>query len=187
MRQHAATTARSIQLLAGSIASWRHLLDFFCGLGATAPKRTHYVGSAVRAKVPSLTGTSRSRGGHLTSLHAKRRFGPWLLGLFLIAQIAGVVPVMFDHAVHVFESQPVVANAHDHNTPGRDGDHRHGIGDVKDECCSLHHHLAGIIPFTMPTAAFNLAAVPLVAPPRDTLASADPILLERPPKSSSLT
>ncbi len=120
-----------------------------------------------------------------------RRFGPWLLGLFLIAQLAGVVPVMFDHAVHVFESQPAVADAHDNNVPGnnapgRHGDHRHGIGDVKDECCSLHHHLAGVIPFTMPTAAFNLAAVPLVAPPLDALASADPILLERPPKFSSL-
>jgi hypothetical protein len=32
-------------------------------------------------------------------LHAKRRFGPWLLGLFLIAQIAGVMPVMFDHGL----------------------------------------------------------------------------------------
>jgi hypothetical protein len=38
-----------------------------------------------------------------------RRFGPWLLGLFLLAQLAGVVPVMFDHAVHVFESQPAGA------------------------------------------------------------------------------
>jgi hypothetical protein len=115
-----------------------------------------------------------------------RRFGPWLLGLFLIAQLAGVVPVMFDHAVHVFESQPAVSSAHDHSAPGRHGDHRHGVGDVKDECCSLHHHLAGVIPFTLPTVAFSLAAAPLVAPPLRRLASADPTLLERPPKSSSL-
>ena len=114
------------------------------------------------------------------------RFGSWLLGLFLIAQIAGVVPVMFDHALHVFESQPALADAHDHSAPGRHGDHRHGIGDVKDECCSLHHHLTGVIPFTVPAAAFSLASVRLVAPPLRTLASADPILLERPPKSSSL-
>ena len=122
----------------------------------------------------------------MTLLHARRRFGPWLLGLFLIAQIAGVVPLMFDHAVHVFESQPAVAEAHDHSAPGRHSDHRHGIGDVKDECCSLHHHLAGIIPFAMPPAAFTLATMPLVAPPLRTLASADSILPERPPKSSSL-
>jgi hypothetical protein len=122
----------------------------------------------------------------LTSLHAKRRFGPWLLGLFLLAQIAGVVPVIFDHAVHVFESQHAVAEAHDQSAPGRHGDHRHGVGDVKDECCSLHHHLAGVIPITVPAVAFTLVAAPLVAPPLRALASADPILLERPPKSSSL-
>jgi hypothetical protein len=118
-------------------------------------------------------------------LDAKRRFRPWLLGLFLIAQIAGVVPVMFDHAGHVFESQPALADAHDHSAPSRHGDHRHGIGDMKDECCCLHHHLAGVIPVTMPIAVFTLIAVLLVAPPSRTIASADPILLERPPKSSS--
>src|SRR5262249_36953151 len=33
------------------------------------------------------------RGWPLTFLHAKRRFGPWFLGLFLVAQIVGIVPV----------------------------------------------------------------------------------------------
>ena len=125
------------------------------------------------------------KGHGLTSL-TMRRFGPWLFGLFLIAQLAGVVPMMFDHAVHVFESQPALATAHDHSAPGRHGDHRHGVGDVKDECCSLHHHLVGIMHFSIPTAAFSLTTLPLVVPPLRTLASADPILLERPPKSSSL-
>jgi hypothetical protein len=40
--------------------------------------------------------------------------------------------------------------------------------------------------FSIPTAAFLLTAVPLVVPPLRTLASADPMLLERPPRSSSL-
>ena len=121
----------------------------------------------------------------MTSL-TMRRFGPWLLALFLIAQLAGVVPVMFDHAVHVFENQPALADANDHSAPGRHGDHRHGVGDVQDECCSLHHHLVAIMHFPIPTAAFLLTAVPLVVSPLRTLASADPIRLERPPKSSSL-
>jgi hypothetical protein len=129
---------------------------------------------------------SRSRGTCLASLQTMRRFGPWLLGLFLIAQLAGVVPVMFDHAVHVFESQPALSGAHDHSAPGRHGDHRHGIADVKDECCSLHHHLAGVLPFAVRAVAISFAAVLMVAPPARALASADPILLERPPKSSSL-
>jgi len=121
----------------------------------------------------------------LTSWHAKRRFGPWLLGLFLLAQIVGVVPVMFDHAMHVFESQPAVSSAHDHSAPGRHGDHRHGVADVKDECCSLHHHLAGVLPFALRAVAISFVAVLMVVPPARALASADPILLERPPKSSS--
>src|SRR5262249_37072684 len=127
-----------------------------------------------------------ARGICLASLRTMRRFGPWLLGLFLIAQLAGVVPVMFDHAVHVFESQPTVSSAHDHSALGRHGDHRHGIADVKDDCCSLHHHLAGVLPFTLRVAPIRSPAVLMVAPPPRALASADPILLERPPKSSSL-
>jgi hypothetical protein len=122
----------------------------------------------------------------LPSLGTMRRFGPWLLGLFLIAQVAGVVPVMFDHAVHVFESQPAVSGAHDHSAPGRHGDHRHGIADVKDECCSLHHHLAGVLPFTVRVVSTSFAAVQMVVPTAPASASADPILPERPPKSSSL-
>jgi hypothetical protein len=122
----------------------------------------------------------------LKSLQTKRRFGPWLLGLFLIAQIAGVLPMMFDHAVHVFESQPTIFSAHDHSAPGRHGDHRHGIADVKDECCALHHHLAGVLPFAVPAVSFRLAAGPMVVPAVRAPASADPILFERPPKSSSL-
>jgi hypothetical protein len=122
----------------------------------------------------------------LPSLGTMRRFGPWLLGLFLIAQVAGVVPVMFDHAVHVFESQPAVSGAHDHSAPGRHGDHRHGIVDVNDECCALHHHLAGVLPFTVRVVSTSFAAVQMVVPTARASASADPILPERPPKSSSL-
>jgi hypothetical protein len=122
----------------------------------------------------------------LTLLLAKRRLGPWLLGLFLIAQIAGVVPVMFDHTTHLFESQPAVVDTHDHSAAGPHGDHRHGTSDIQDECCALHHHLAGVVPLTIAAPAFSLAAAPSVAPPLRALASADPALLERPPKSLSV-
>jgi hypothetical protein len=82
--------------------------------------------------------------------------------------------------------RPALANTHDHTAPSRHGDHRYGVGDVQDECCSLHHHLVGVMHFPIPTAVFLFTALPLVVPPLRTLASADPILLERPPKSSSL-
>jgi hypothetical protein len=158
----------------------------FLWLGRNIAKQNASRGFRCATRGAKVERHSRSRGTCLTSLQTMRRFGPWLLGLFLIAQLAGVVPVMFDHAVHVFESQPAVSSAHDHSAPGRHGDHRHGIGDVKDECCSLHHHLAGVLPFTVRVTSFNLAARPMLVPPARALASADPILLERPPKSSSL-
>jgi hypothetical protein len=122
----------------------------------------------------------------LTLLLAKRRLGPWLLGLFLIAQIAGIVPAMSDHTTHLFESQPAVVDTHDYSAAGPRGDHRHGTSDIQDECCALHHHLAGVVPLTIAAPAFSLAAAPLVAPPLRALASADPVLLERPPKSLSV-
>jgi hypothetical protein len=157
-----------------------------CGLAATVPERNAPPGFRDRSQGAKLDRHIQVNRWPLTSLQTMRRFGPWLLGLFLIAQLAGVVPVMFDHAVHVFESQPAVASAHDHSASSRHGDHRHGIADVKDECCSLHHHLAGVLPFTVRAVSISFAAVRMVVPPARALASADPILLERPPKSSSL-
>jgi len=112
-------------------------------------------------------------------------FGPWLLGLFLMAQAGGVVPLMLDHAFHAFEGQPAVATTHDHGAPGRHGDQRHGLADIQDECCTLHH-LAGIAVHTLSAAVIGIVFAPLeVAPPR-ALATADRIRLERPPKSLSL-
>jgi hypothetical protein len=51
---------------------------------------------------------------------AARRLGPWLLGLFVLAQAIGVLPLMLDHTFHAFESQ--IVDDHDHTAPGRHGD-----------------------------------------------------------------
>src|SRR5262249_61064351 len=123
-----------------------------------------------------------SRRYPLASLQMKRRFGPWLLGLFLLAHIAGVLPVMFDHAVHVFESRPPAVDVHHRGASHRHGDHHHGVADVQDECCVLHHHLAGVVPLTTPEAAFTLIEAPLTSPPPRTLPSAAPTPPARRPK-----
>jgi hypothetical protein len=114
-----------------------------------------------------------------------RRFGPWLLGLFLMAQAAGVVPLLLDHALHAFESQPAAAGVHDHDAPGRHGDHRHGLGDIKDECCTLHH-MAGIVALPSGTTTIGQVALPIALAPAQPLVTLAPARLERPPKSSSL-
>jgi hypothetical protein len=115
----------------------------------------------------------------------RHHLGPWFLGLFLMAQIAGVVPLMLDHAVHAFEDQPAVASTHDHGALGRHGDHRHGLADIQDECCTLHH-LAGIAAPALSTTVIGIVTAPIEVAPQTALATADPMRLERPPKSLSL-
>jgi hypothetical protein len=110
-----------------------------------------------------------------------RRFAPWLVGLFLFAQIAGVVPLMFDHTFHSFEGQPAAA-AHDHGAPGQHGDHRHGAGDVKDECCTLYH-LIGVIPLAIADTPAGSIKVRVDALPPNPLVITGPDRLDRPPKS----
>src|SRR5205814_2383595 len=100
-------------------------------------------------------------------------------------QVAGVMPLLLDHAVHAFESQPAVAGEHDHGAPGRHGDHRHGLADIQDECCTLHH-LAAIVGVALNAAAIGFVALPVDLAPARALATIDPLRLERPPKSLSL-
>jgi hypothetical protein len=66
-----------------------------------------------------------------------RRFGPWLFGLFLIAQIAGVVPLVCAHTLHVFESKQVVSDDDGIIAVGPRGTHHHGIADLNDQCCAF--------------------------------------------------
>jgi|SRR6516165_991928 hypothetical protein len=112
-----------------------------------------------------------------------------LLALFALAQIAGVVPLLHDHTLNVYEAVPVAAHAHAHAKPtvaNPDADHHHGALDLHDQCCALHA-LAGPLPHS-PTAAptgfvgFRLLPVPMV-----TLTGIDPATLDRPPRSFPLS
>ena len=123
----------------------------------------------------------------MISLATLRRFGPWLLGLFLTAQVAGILPLAAAHIQHALESQRAIADdittsgAVDHGHE-QQGHHRHGAPDVNDQCCTLHHHLAGILPFAGNVDRNGLLTAPNVPLPPRPLAAADPGLPERPPK-----
>jgi hypothetical protein len=75
-----------------------------------------------------------------------------------------------------------VTAAHDHATPGQHGDHRHGAGDVKDECCTLYH-LIGVLPFAISVTPSTFMMVRIAALPPIMLVTAGPDRLDRPPKS----
>jgi hypothetical protein len=135
----------------------------------------------------------------MISSHA-RRWGGWLLGLFLIAQFAGVVPLVTVHLEHAIASEQDAAadsgdglaaghaesHAHHHHVHHGSGPHDHGASDPNDQCCTLHHHLAGVLPEAAPARAADLVVAAIVALPLALLVPADPGLLERPPKRPSV-
>ena len=57
---------------------------------------------------------------------ALRHLGPWLIGLFIIAQICGVVQLLGEHTAHVTESQLIDATVTGNTSHG----HHHYDGDA---------------------------------------------------------
>src|SRR5262249_15108137 len=55
-----------------------------------------------------------SRWPRMTLFRTIRRLRVCLLALFVMAQIAGVVPLIYDHTLNVFETTPVAGHTHVH-------------------------------------------------------------------------
>ena len=123
-----------------------------------------------------------------------RCWGRWLLGLFLLAQGVGILPLTAVHLQHAFASEQDIAadlketgrvsHPHQHHAHHGQGEHDHGAADATDQCCTLHHHLAGVVSVW---ASTGVTAAPQHAAPHPVprLESADQRSLERPPKFSS--
>jgi hypothetical protein len=112
---------------------------------------------------------------------AARRLGPWIVGIFLIAQIFGVFPLVSEHTAHIAEadftlSQNCICTGHTH--------HGHYHGDTDG---FVQHHelqdLSGVLTCATRPCESGLVhiAVSLYAPHAFT--EGNPIFLERPPKS----
>jgi hypothetical protein len=120
----------------------------------------------------------------MISTVANRRLGWWLVGLFLCAQVLGVMPLVSEHTAHVAATQLVLAG--DHAGAGN-GAHqgRHHRGDVDGD---VQHHqmqdLSGAFPCTIAHCQIVPQRVRASSLEPAGLAEADPILLERPPKTS---
>ena len=112
---------------------------------------------------------------------ALRHLGPWLIGLFIIAQICGVVQLLGEHTAHVTESQLMLADATvigntSHGPHHYDGDadgaiQHHELQDLTGAPGSL---IAGCEP--------ALTHVTITGYVSDVLIESSPALLERPPK-----
>ena len=64
-----------------------------------------------------------------------------LMALFVAAQTFGLLPLLHDHTLNIYETTPVAAHLHAHVMPTvaqPDADHHHGALDLHDQCCALH-------------------------------------------------
>jgi len=107
-----------------------------------------------------------------------------LLGLFVAAQIAGVVPLLYDHTLNVVETVPVSAHHHRHVEPtatNPDADHHHGLLGLHDQCCALHM-LTGPLPAMPDTSQVEFALARLAPDELIAPTGGMPGLLDRPPK-----
>jgi hypothetical protein len=121
----------------------------------------------------------------MTRLLTIRRLAPWLIGLFVFAQVAGVVPLISAHTLHVFESKQVVSDDDVLALGARGAQHHHSIADLNDQCCAFHH-LAGVLVYALVVGPVSFARVVVASAAPKVLLAAVPIPPERPPKSLSL-
>ena len=121
-------------------------------------------------------------------LRTIRRFHAGLLALFVVAQVAGVVPLIYDHTLNVYEDAPVAAHGHPHVMPTAavpDADHHHGLLDLRDQCCVLQI-LAGPLPDVVAVVPVDSATVPFIPGRLAALVGGNPPLLDRPPRPQPL-
>ena len=105
-----------------------------------------------------------------------------LVGLFALAQVAGVLPLMYQHTLNVYETVPVASHHHIHvATTAPDADHHHGILDFHDQCCALHT-LAGPLPRVADVVLIDSLSERMAPAPLVALTDTDPSRLDRPPK-----
>jgi hypothetical protein len=107
-----------------------------------------------------------------------------LLSLFVVAQVAGVVPLMYDHTLNIYETAPVAAHEHSLVSPTvgmPDADHHHGLLDLHDQCCALHT-LAGPLPRVLDATPAHFVSMRIVSTQAIALAGGKPALPDRPLK-----
>jgi len=117
-----------------------------------------------------------------------RCFRTCLLSLFVVAQVAGVVPVLYDHTLNIYETAPVAAHKHRLANPtvaNPDADHHHGLLDLHDQCCALHT-LAGPLPRVLEAMPAHFVRVRIVPTEVIALTGRQPGLPDRPPKPAPL-
>lgn len=117
-----------------------------------------------------------------------QRLVPWLIGLFLVAQFAGIVPrVPFakpSATVVALQLHKQHQPAHDHSDQNKTQHHHPAdqSGGITDECCALHL-LTAVVSVPVTSVPADVAGEPQSEMSAHSFAGADPSLLYRPPRS----
>ena len=122
--------------------------------------------------------------GWIMSFVRVRLLRRWLLGLYIVAQVAGIVPLMYNHALNIVETTPVAVHVHIRlasHTAQPDADHHHGLIDFHDQCCTIHS-LSGPLPPAVSATFVETTAMPVSPAELIALVSWHPARLDRPPK-----
>jgi hypothetical protein len=112
-----------------------------------------------------------------------------LLALFVVAQVAGVIPLIYDHTLNVFEATPVMGHGHAQVKPtviSPDADHHHGSLNLHDQCCALHT-LAGPLPYIINAVPVSFVSVRMIPDELIALTGGNPSLPDRPPRPVPLS
>jgi hypothetical protein len=112
-----------------------------------------------------------------------------LMALFVVAQVAGVVPLICDHTLNVYEATPVAAHRHlpvNSTLASPDADHHHGLLGLHDQCCALHT-LSGPLPHVFDTDLVDLASVRIVPDELVALFGGNHGVIDRPPRPVPLS
>jgi hypothetical protein len=112
-----------------------------------------------------------------------------LTALFVVAQVAGVVPLLCDHTLNVYEGVPVASHGHPLIEPTAatpDAGHHHGALGLHDQCCALHT-LAGHLPHVVDAAAVDFASARIFPDELIARSGGNPAVLDRPPRPEPLS
>jgi hypothetical protein len=114
----------------------------------------------------------------MRSATLQRRFGRWLVGLYVLAMLGGFLPLVASYSGH--SGAPAVAEV----TRGAGAHERHHLGDADD---AAHHHVLQDLTGALDRAPDNdhTPVVPIAMSPAVPLSliEAHVVRLERPPKT----
>ena len=114
---------------------------------------------------------------------------PWfvrlLVGLFLVAQFAGVVSsprASAQQLATAAASHNHHQHAHDHADGAKPNDHHDHSGSLADTCCALHAYFSGVLPPVIAIENGTVIAESLSVRPDTSALGVPPDRLDRPPR-----